>query len=113
MEPRINYQNVNVNILDADTREVIQHDFQVYIYPIDGGHYRTIRGGCDTLSNLPVKETSFVNFGFLPDQVIASGYDPASIQGYLVDVTSFDSGQGTGYLYTMPRVVNITMRKLG
>lgn len=67
----INFQNIQINVIDVDTKKLIQEDFTVLLYPIDANYattsnrviHRTIKGENDTLCNVPVCD-NFMNISF-------------------------------------------------
>ncbi len=107
---RINYQNVLFNVRDADTFEIIDADFTLYLYPIDMGNLRTIKCGSALLSNIPV-QGDFLSVQFHnTDLVTEAGYDVSGAEGGYVPFKKVEvSEEPISY---MPWEVNIFLKKL-
>lgn len=125
------YQNVEINILDADTRELIQYDFAIMPYPVSGspfvngisGLYWIVRGGHDTIT-LPIREhKTFVSF-----YIEGKCQESPSFQalGYEPNFVAVDNDNGSLYpligrensqmekelnMIILPRVINLYLRK--
>lgn len=103
-------QVVQVNILDADTKQIIGENF---LFNFQGGHYsheyNMIRGGSSpyTFKAASTNSSPF-EFRFVENQITALGYDYNSITGNVINVV-YDEKSG---LDIFPWVVNIYMSKL-
>lgn len=125
------YQDLKVNVLDADTKEIIRNDFYV-LCTCDGalGYYpylRAIYNGEATFHNLDTSRwggdednAGFkIQFDVFGDQFTRIGYDPNSIKGDVVKITFVEGGALNLPLgpknctaYVIPRVANIYVSKL-
>lgn len=122
-----NYQSMQINILDADTNQIIQKDFEVLLYPFTES--RIIKSGSDRIL-LPKLIYDFINFNIEDKQLKAYGYNYASdvynpaiyqqagkINPYFGNnVVYFQADKilsdEWGKVYICPTVVNIYLKKV-
>jgi len=107
----INIQNVKINFLNTDTKQVIQKDFIFKLYPTDGmlfphGVVRTVRNGSDEIQ-VGLDSGPVLLFMFPDGELENMGYDSASFDGYVH--TTLDEFTGAG---TIPHVVNFYLKPL-
>lgn len=120
------YQDLQVNVLDADTKEVIRNDFYV-LCSCDGvvGYspaLRAISDGQAMFRNLDTSRSMSsmtIQFDVFGDQFTQIGYDPASITGNnlpvaLIEGPEINVGWGPTQcdVALLPRVANIYVSKL-
>lgn len=126
------YHDLTVNVLDAETNEIIKKDFSVLL-TCDGtlGYYprlRSIYNGQAEFHNLNTashradengNKSIKIQFDVFGDQFTDIGYDPNSIKGDTLKVTAIQGdeinvGWGLTYCtaYLIPRVANIYVSKL-
>lgn len=107
---RINYQNVLFNVRDADTFQIIDADFTLYLYPLDQGDLRTIKCGSALLSNIPVRGDFLTVVFHNEEQIIKAGYDISSAEGGYVPFEKVEISEEL--ISYMPWEVNIFLKKM-
>jgi len=107
----MNSQNVTVNVLDADTKELIQENFVIFTgtsYP-NFRNYVSIKGGTGVLTLIATQYiTNEYTIQLDEAQITSFGYNYNSIEGNVI-TSNVDSVSGVSFY---PWVVNIYMRKL-
>lgn len=114
------FQNVTVNILDSETKQIIPFDFVVHPYPFSGyeilngysSNYWVVRGGSDTIC-MPILGYggSFLLVLQNREEIEKFGYIPEPIEGnnYMLRTSNAEPEDQTPQF--LPRVLNVYLRK--
>lgn len=101
-------QDVRINVLDADTKQLIQKDIFIdkgLYSPTPYNEYHCLQAGTG-IQKLDVRGT--ITIEFVEEQITALGYNYNSIEGNVIAIVADPLTNAPMY----PWVVNVYMRKL-
>lgn len=106
---KANEQTIRINVLDAESKNLIQKDFSIYLGERQGGfsYHQSLQGGTGLVTQSYITASATVTYSLSAEQVAAFGYDINSLTGNVISAGTDESG-----MPYLPWVVNFYLRKI-